>query len=518
MRLNWRLCNNAAPQRMSPAKADDTAPTVSQSRFPPLVKTLGEFFASKGVGAYLVGGVVRDALLGRNTGDVDLAVEGRARAIAADLAAALSGHSFVLDDARDIVRVAVPGGHETVFVDLTPLPEGIHADLARRDFTLNAVAASVLDVAADDGLVPIVDPYDGASDARAGVIKAVSPSVFGADPVRLMRGPRLSAQLGFRIADETAELIQRDAHLVTTVSQERVRDELMKLMAEPNVVSSLRLLDRLGLLSQLIAEIDQTRGVGQPKEHHWDVFNHIVETVGQVERLLQGPRAGGDFVRDTMPRFPSMEEHFAQEASDGHSRLTLLKFAGLLHDISKPATKTVESTGRIRFLGHHMVGAEVSVGILGRLRFSGRGIDLVSSLVQHHLRPGQMSQSGELPTRKAVYRYYRDVGDAAIDTLYLNLADFLAARGPGLNEADWADHCRVVGHVLDEGAAMTSRESPPRLVDGHEVMELLALAPGPRVGELLDSVHEAQASGEIASKEEALQLVRARMSSGGHSA
>ena len=483
-----------------------------------MVKTLGEFFASRGVTAYLVGGVVRDALLGRNTVDIDLAVEGRARAIAADLAAALGGHSFVLDDARDIVRVVVPGGHETLAVDLTPLPEGIQADLARRDFTLNAMAASVLDVRADGALVPLVDPYDGASDARAGVIRAVSPSVFAEDPIRLMRATRLCAQLGFRIAEETAERIQRDAHLVTTVSQERVRDELMGLMAEPNVVSSLRLLDRLGLLSHVIVELDQTRGVGQPKEHHWDVFNHIIETAGQVERLLQGPRDRGDFVQDTMPRFPSMEGHFAQEVSDGHSRLTLLKFAGLLHDVAKPATKTVESTGRIRFLGHHIVGAEVSVSILGRLRFSGRGISLVSCLVQHHLRPGQMSQSGELPTRKAVYRYYRDVGDAAIDTLYLNLADFLAARGPGLNEADWAGHCRVVGHILEEGAAMTSNETLPRLVDGHEIMELLALPPGPKVGELLDSVIEAQASGEIASKEEAVHLVKDKMSAGGRGA
>ena len=418
-----------------------------------MVKTLGEFFASRGVTAYLVGGVVRDALIGRRTGDIDLAVEGRARTVAAGLAAVLGGHSFVLDDARDIVRVVVPGGHETLAVDLTPLPEGIHADLARRDFTVDAMAVSVLDVGADGGPVPLVDPYDGASDARAGVIKAVSSSVFTADPVRLMRGPRLSAQLGFRIADETVEFIQRDAHLVTTVSQERVRDELMRLMAEPDVASSLRLLDRLGLLSHVIAEMDQARGVGQPKEHHWDVFNHIIETAGQVERLLQGPWDGGDFVRDTIPRFPSMEDYFAQEVSDGHSRLTLLKFAGLLHDIAKPATKTVESTGRIRFLGHHMVGAEASVRILGRLRFSGRGINLVSCLVQHHLRPSQVSQSGELPTPKAVYRYYRDVGDAAIDTLYLNLADFLAARGPGLSEADWAGHCRLIGHILQEGGS-----------------------------------------------------------------
>lgn len=496
---------------MNPATTGEFPSTISVSCFPPFTKTLAEFFAVKGLDAYLVGGVIRDTLIGRETNDIDVVVDGKVPVIANSLAEILGGRHFCLDDNRDIVRVMVPGEYENLTVDLTPLYGDIQDDLARRDFTLNSVAASLLDFGAEDSVVSIIDPHGGVEDARHGIIRAVSMSVFVDDPVRLMRAARLSAQLNLRVANGTEERIKHDAHLVKSVPQERIREELMKLIAEPNVALSLRLLDRFGLLCQVIPEIDKARKVGQPKEHYWDVFNHMIETTGQIEWLLQGSGNGTDFVRATMPRFPLMEEYFSREVSDGHSRLTLLKFAGLLHDIAKPETKTVEDTGRIRFLGHALLGQEVSSRVLSRLRFSGRGIDLIGCIIRHHMRPNQMAQRGRLPTRKAVYRYYRDVAGAAVDTLYLHLADFLAARGPMLNEEDWKEHCNITAHILQEEASMDSRRSVPMLVDGHEVMELLSIAPGPKVGEMLDSVREAQASGEIEFKEEALQLVKTKM-------
>ena len=166
-----------------------------------------------------------------------------------------------------------------------------------------------------------------------------------------MRAPRLSAQLGFEISEDTVGKIRRDAHLVTMAAPERVRDELLQLMAEPDTTTSLRRLDDLGLLCQLIPELVEAKGVAQPKEHHWDVFDHMLETPGRVETIVQGEPGSNGFVVNMVPRFQSINEHFAEEVSDGHTRLTLLKLAGLLHDVAKPATKSVESSGRVRFLG-----------------------------------------------------------------------------------------------------------------------------------------------------------------------
>ena len=353
---------------------------------------------------------------------------------------------------------------------------------------------------------------------RNGVVRSVGRSIFEADPARLLRAPRLAVQLRFEIDRETAGQIRRDCGIVTQVAPERVRDELMRLLAEPGATSSIRLLDDLGLLCILIPELAEAKGVVQPKEHHWDVFDHLVETPGQVERVMSGSGAGEGPMEGELSRFDGMPEYFAQEVSDGHTRLTLLKLAGLLHDIAKPAAKTVEPTGRIRFLGHHVEGAEVAQSTLRRLRFSGRGVELVRLMVYHHLRPGQMAQKGELPTGKAIYRYFRDVGDAAVDTLYLNMADFLAARGPLMGIEEWSEHCRATGHVLRQGLEEKGPEALLRLIDGHDIMESFSVVPGPRIGELLSLVREAQASGEVSTRKRALELVRANLRSGDASA
>ena len=254
-------------------------------------------------------------------------------------------------------------------------------------------------------------------------------------------------------------------------------------------------------------ETAEARGVEQPKEHYWDVFNHLIETTEWVQWLLQERYQDDGAVAKLGPSFPSEQEFFAQEATDGHTRMTLLKLAGLLHDIAKPATKSIESNGRMRFFGHSELGAEMAAGIMKRLRFSQRGVELVSKAVEQHLRPGQMAQKGEMPTARAVYRYYRDVGEAALDTIYLNLADYLAARGPMLGEEEWAEHCAVASHILQGSFTNGTAKDRPKLLDGHDVMKVLSMPPGPTVRHYLERVREAQASGEIESREEAIELV-----------
>ena len=499
---------------MNASSHPEPSGSLTPSRFPRIVETLAGFFASRDAPAYLVGGVVRDALLDRRTADVDLAAAGDTSELASDMASVLGTHAVSLDAVRGIVRMVVPGPKVTI-VDLGPIYGGIEDDLARRDFALDAMAVSLADFEAPGATLRLIDPHGGLADLMAGVIRALAPSVFDDDPARLMRGPRLAAQLGFSLTDETARWTRDRAGLVTAVAPERVRDELMKLMAAPSASASLRMLDDLGLLGQLIPELEEARGVSQPKEHHWDVFDHSIETAGQVERFSSGSSDAEGFVERLLPHFPSFDEYFAESVSDGHTRLTLLKFAGLLHDIGKPSTKTVEPTGRVRFLGHGHRGAEMAARVSDRLRLSSRGSDLVCRMVEHHLRPSQLSQNEALPTGRAVYRYYRDLGPAAVDTIYLSLADYLAARGPNMREPEWRDRCRVVGHVLYTGLEPGSAKGDDTLINGHEIMQTFALTPGPRIGVLLEVVREAQADGDIGTKEEALDLVRSSIDSGG---
>ena len=489
---------------MSRTVVTDISTFVDGSLLPPDVFDVQEFFVSRGLRAFLVGGAVRDALLGRKTQDLDAAVETtgpRLLELARDLADVLEGRYVLLHHEMGAARVVLPAGPA---IDLIAAPDGIARDLGRRDFTINAMAVSLNDMDSNDGHVDVIDLHGGRADLAAGVLRAVSPQAFDDDPARLIRAPRFAAQLGLTVSEETRTVIRSKAKMLERSSPERVKDELLKILAAPRAMESIRTLDDLGLLSVVLPELDEAREVSQPKEHYWDVFNHCVETVGVVEAVLGPRRDDENWALSLVPTFPDMDSYFEERISDGHSRSTLVRLSGLLHDIAKPATKTREENGRIRFLGHHKVGAEVVDEILGRLRFGTRGRQFVRGIVRHHLRPKLMAERGALPTRRAIFRYHREVGDAAIATLYLNMADYLAARGPLLERDEWREHCDLMAYILNADFEMPAA---PRLLSGSDVMGEFAIGPGPLVGELLDAVTEAQTAGEVETREDAMLLV-----------
>ncbi len=486
-------------------------------RIAPAVEAVRSRLEEWGVRSWLVGGAVRDALLGREAGDVDVAVYGSAHGVGLRLATELNGTLVPWAGSPDeMVRVVLPAADGGCVVDLSCAADGIGADLARRDFTINAMAVP-LTLAPDESADShsLVDPYGGMDDLRASRIRAVWPGVFQDDPARLIRAPRLAAQLGFEVDVETRALIRANCRLICGVAPERITQEFLKLLAEPRGTHNVRELDDLGLLCEVLPELADAKGATQPREHYYDVFDHLVETVSQAERLVTGRPDEGDWVVDALPRFGGVEERFAETVGTGFDRLTHLKLAALLHDVAKPATRTVEESGRIRFLGHHTEGERMTTAIAERLRLSGRSSRLLSAMVRHHLRPGQLGNGGALPTRRAMYRFFRDAGDAAIDTIYLNLADYLAARGPLLERGEWAHACKVAGVLLAWRLDSGSEEPFPKLLNGHDIMDGFALTPGPVVGRMLAMVAEAAASGKIETKEDAMALVGARLRSGG---
>jgi poly(A) polymerase len=204
-----------------------------------------------------------------------------------------------------------------------------------------------------------------------------------------------------------------------------------------------------------------------------------------------------------------VREHFQEEVCQGHARVALLKLSALLHDIAKPETRTFDEDGRMRFFGHARVGAAMAAAIMRRLRFSGAEARQVEVMVREHLRPLQIAQDGP-PTRRALYRYFRDTGEAALDVLVLSLADHLATVGPRLDWQDWQAHVGLVGHIVAQRFAEEALTpvAPGRLVSGHDLMEALGLTPGPLVGRLLGAIEEAQGAGEVTAREEALALAR----------
>jgi poly(A) polymerase len=493
---------------------------------------------------YIVGGFVRDWLLGRKTGDIDIAVGGDAVTIAREVAGEIEGTFVLLDDINEVARVVAiedrqktvisqskePHGAEWHF-DFSPFTGDIEADLARRDFTINAMALELSQfVTASTATkkssrksanlltekkspVKLIDPFSGREDLKDKIVRGVGEQIFEADAARLLRAVRLAAELDFTIEPDTESLIHRYSQAITEVPGERVREELLRLLTLPRAAHYLRYLDKLSLLLALIPELADSKGVEQPTAHFWDVFDHSLQTVAAIEFLIRESdwEYSNDAMLSTAPWSDMIDRHLALEVSSGSDRRVLLKLAGLLHDIAKPMTKSIDDTGRARFLGHTKQGAAMTANILERLRFSNREIRLVESLVYHHLRPVQMA-SDEFPSQRAIYRYFRDTGDAGIDILVLALADFLASRGPLVSMEDWEKHCQLINYILEEHDKQQSKILPVKLIDGHDIMDTLNLAPGPLVGKLLAMINEAHASGELSTREEALALVRRELS------
>ncbi len=483
-----------------------------------ITRLAGFFDAQINTPAWLVGGVVRDALLGREVQDIDIAVPGAALPVGQAVADHLGATAVPLPD-WNIVRVALPAaaaGGRPFLIDISGHDGSIEDDLRSRDFTVDAMGIPIDCWDSDERFDAIIDPLNGKADLARRVLRAGGDGVFASDPGRMLRAVRLAQQVGLRMEPETARLIRRDAHLLDRVSPERIRDEFMTILSATGARPQLEVLDRLDLLCRVIPELEATKRCEQPRWHHyWDVWGHLLHCVEYAEEVTAGHRNNAIY---TMAPWTAKEDaYFAEVIGDGHTRRTVLKLAALLHDIAKPQTRAADADGRVRFLGHSEQGAEIVEQRLTSLRMSRRVTDLVAAMVLRHLRPSQLRDGSAMPSPRAIFRFYRDAGDAAVDTLYLAMADVLAARGPDLSPERWANYARMIAAVLESGAEQPgNRNGNPPLINGHDLMDALNLPPGPRIGSLLARLREAEAVGEISSREEAMKLAVRLAEQGDH--
>ncbi|NLE99954.1 MAG: HD domain-containing protein [Anaerolineales bacterium] len=464
---------------------------------------------------WLVGGAVRDALLSRPLHDWDFAVDRGALALARATADALGGAYYTLDAERGTGRVLVsdPAG-QRLELDFALL-RGLHlgADLAARDFTVNAMA---LDRAGD-----LIDPTGGLDDLNRGLIRATSDTAFRDDPARLLRALRLQAELSFQIDSHTVGLIRRDAQLVVRPSPERTRDELMRLVGTEGTSAALRTAIDLGLLAPILPEAARMQGVTQSWPHRHDVWTHtlhVLDAFENLQRLAERgdtatlpvadiPQSAWEDLADLLAPFLSrLAPYLSTEVGGGHSRSVLLRLAALLHDTGKPDTWSQDDEGGFHFYGHEELGADLASQRLRQLRFGRSEQELVADVIRAHMRLSSLA-SAERVTGRAAYRFFRDLEEVGVGTVLLSLADHLATWGAQLAEPRWRRRLQVADALLRyyyERHPETLGLSP--LLTGTDLMAELGLSEGPLVGKLLESVREAQAAGEVATREEALAL------------
>lgn len=468
---------------------------------------------------YLVGGATRDAMLGRVSLDLDLVAPSDGIKLARRVANSLGADVFPLDDERDTGRVIVthPDGSREKLDFASYRGDSLEDDLRNRDFTVNALAV-------DLRTMSLLDPLSGAADLRAKKLRACSDASMRDDPIRVLRGIRQAAAFGFQIEPETRKMMKSAAPLLGQVSSERVRDEFLKILEGPQASASVRALDMLGVIHFILPELEAMKGVGQPEPHIYDVWEHTLQVLAALDEILaalapdyQAEQTGDLFTGLLVLRLgryrEQYAEHFAKLLNADRSVRGLLFFAALYHDVAKPQTATKDETGRIRFWGHDELGAEAAAARSRAWAFSNDEIERMTAIIANHMRihfhVSRKDGEGKDPSRRAIYRFFKDSGEAGLDLVLLALADLRATHGPNLKQETWTaalDVCRVLLENYFERPEEIV--SPPKLLDGNDVMRELNLAPGRRVGEILEAVREGQATGKVSTREEALEFGR----------
>jgi len=443
--------------------------------------------------AWLVGGAVRDRLLGRRTEDVDIALDGDPRAAAQRIARATGGAAFRLSGAFGAWRVVGPG--HGWHLDLVPLREGdIAADLAARDFTINAMAEPL-------GGGDLVDPHGGRADLESRRVRMVSEAALADDPLRTLRAARVATELELEIEPATAAAVTAHVPAIDRVAPERVFAELKRIVTADGARRGLELMEALGLTAAVLPELAALRGVEQNVFHHADVLDHTLEVLDAVAALERDPAAAG-LGEQAAPVAELLAEPLADELTRGGA----MRFAALLHDAAKPQTRGIRADGRVTFIGHDRAGADLARRVLRRLRASQRLGEYVAAVCLHHLRVGFLVHERPLD-RRAVWRYLRATAPYSPEVTVFTVADRLATRGRGADEAI-AAHLEVARRLLAHALAERAAGPQPPLIRGDELARELDLPPGPRLGELLAQLEEDRYAGAVTTPEDAVRRAR----------
>jgi poly(A) polymerase len=448
-----------------------------------------------GAEVWLVGGAVRNAALGREVRNLDLAApEDSEEGVARRIADQAGGYAFALSERYSTWRAVSPG--DGWHVDVTAVQGGsIEADLARRDFTVDAVAVPVAGG-------ELVDPHGGLADARARLLRAVGLDCFQDDPLRLLRLARIAATFQLKVDPGTIQLARAAASRAGEPAGERQFAELRGILAGPDPLRGLDLLDQADITATVLPELEATRGVIQNPNHHLDVHGHtlaVLEQVIAIEGNLE--RFAGEWAEETAEL---LAEPFADELTRGEA----LRFGALVHDLGKPETR--EERGEyVTFIGHDEVGAEIVAGICARLRTSRALRDYLQGVTRHHLRLGFLIHERPL-SRRRVYDYLRATEPVSADVTLLSAADRLSARGSGaIAGAEMVEAHLDLAREMLAAALDWHRDGPPQPpLSGDELAAELGIEPGPKLGRLLEELRAATYAGEISTRAEAVDLAR----------
>jgi poly(A) polymerase len=458
---------------------------------------------------YLVGGAVRDLLLGRPIKDLDISVERDGAPLGRRLADALHGHFFFLREEDETARVLLPEDGGGLQIDITVRRSDISKELRERDFTVNAMALDLQSLASLESWEPkaleplLIDPCGGLQDLRSGLLRTPKDDAFRRDPVRILRAIRLSASLGFAVPPETALQMRTALPGILASPPERIRDELMQILDRPDAAHWIERADELGIIRFILPDIDALHDVEQNYYHHLNAWEHTIEAVRKLSELVDG-----EWLPEHLRN--RVIEHLCRPVNRLYTHAAVLRLAIIYHDVGKSVTKTVDETGRIRFFGHDTEGVRMANSACQRLRLSSAETSLILTGVRHHMRLNLMLNAAKdgPPSPKAILRFFLNTKKYAADVLLIAMADSLASCGPAVPHGWHKRFIEFCADLLHRTFYEPNSLIPEPLLNGEELMKNLGLEEGPMIGKLLRAIQEAQVEGRVKSREEALEFAK----------
>ena len=441
---------------------------------------------------FLVGGAVRDILLGADPDsihDFDIIVTDiTAKEFVSNFCKKNEvTTSITLDEENNIYRIIL--SDKINYIDVTaPVENSFEADIKRRDITINSIA---YDLKKDE----IVDITGGVNDIKNGIIRAISEDNFIDDPLRMLRVYRFASTLGFKIDKETEGFIEKHKGLVLLPAVERRNCEILKLFGGKYCDKVLEKMDKVGLIDIFFPIMLDVKKVPSNSHHHLDLFRHSIETVRQIQEIYENSNS-------------EIREHLDKTDFGGDTRLAHLRLAGFLHDIGKFSTWSIEDDGRHRFIRHDEIGEELAKGILKEQKFSKKQIEYISFIIRHHMYPSSVVSAPNI-NDKIYMRYIRKAGENSIDLITIAKADRLSARGEMVSDEMVEENLSALDKLQNFYIEIKPTLKPvPKLLDGNEIMKLLKIPPSERLGNIMESLKEAQLDGEVLTKEDAIKFVK----------
>lgn len=439
--------------------------------------------------AYLVGGFIRDAILGFNSLDRDIIVENcDVEKLAKQICKKLEAHFVPLDTENKIYRIVLKD--KLNYIDLTaPIGENIEQDIMRRDLTLNAVAFDLQQNT-------FLDLTNGIKDIENKIIRGISEQNFIDDPLRLLRVFRFHSKFGFKIDEQLKILVKKHASKIEQPAKERINTELIKLFEGKYADIALKEMDDLGLLTYILPIMNDVKRIPPNTHHHLDLFGHSIETVKQVQKHYENA---------TTPVKAHLESNLLGTAS----QLAFLKLAAFCHDVGKPSTWTIEEdTKKHRFFKHDEIGSKLIIPILKDLKFSKKQISYVQKMIKYHIYPSAVVCQ-EPPSEKSQMKFYRKMENYVIDVIVLAAADRLSAQGPEISKDAISRNLNGLKNLLGKYFEIKENLKPlEKLIDGTEIMEILNIKASKQLGNIIKSLKEAQLNEDITTKSEAIEFIK----------